>query len=210
MEGALIGLAVAALVGTPHCVGMCGGLAVAGGGSWREQAAWHVGRVGTYAALGALSGAFGDALPGTRWASVFGSVFLVVFALAIAGFVPEPAVRWPGLARTGAWFASRRGVLARLGFGATVGLLPCGLLYSALSVPVALADPMKGALAMGAFGLMTVPSLVLATVGVRRIVSRRPWARKVLAAGVLVAGLSAIGWRQAAVTEAGAPACHEP
>lgn len=207
--GVLVGLGVAALIGTPHCLGMCGGLAVAGGGSVKEVAAWHAGRIGTYATLGALSGAVGHALPGTAWASVVGSILLVVFAAALAGLLPEPAVRWPGLARAGAWFASRRGVLARLGFGATTGLLPCGLLYTALAVPVTLADPLKGALAMAIFGLATVPGLTFATIGLRRLIANRPWARRVLALGVLASGLVSIGMRHHAVTETGAPTCHD-
>lgn len=203
-----MGLVAAALVGTPHCVGMCGGLAVAGGGDAGEQGAWHAGRIGTYGALGAISGALGHALPGAGWASALGVLLLFVFAGALAGLLPEPAVRWPGLARAGAWFASRRGVWARLGFGATTGLLPCGLVYSALAVPVALADPVAGAAAMVVFGLATTPTLVLATVGLRRALNRRPWTRKLLALGVLVSGLAAIGLRGNAASVEGAPACH--
>lgn len=209
---ALFGLVVAALIGTPHCLGMCGGLAVAGGGRGLEQAAWHAGRIGTYATLGALAGAVGHALPTPGWAGAVGMVLLVLFAAALAGFVPEPAIRWPGLARLGRWLAQRRGLAARFGFGATTGLLPCGLLYTALAVPVGLADPLYGALAMALFGLGTVPALVLATTGLRRVVAARPWARKLLAAGVLASGLWSLGFRQAAladVAEGEVPACHD-
>ena len=209
---ALFGLGVAALIGTPHCLGMCGGLAVAGGGRGLEQAAWHAGRIGTYATLGALAGGMGEALPTPGWAGAVAMMLLVVFAAALAGIVPEPAVRWPGLSRLAARLARRQGVLARFGFGATTGLLPCGLLYTALAVPVGLADPLLGALGMALFGLGTVPAMVLATTGLRRVVTARPWARKLLAAGVLASGLWSMGFRQAALAdtaEGEVPACHD-
>lgn len=212
---AFFGLLVAALIGTPHCLGMCGGLAVAGGGRGLEQAAWHLGRISTYATLGALAGALGHTLPGPQWAGGVGMVLLVIFAAALAGFVPEPAVRWPGLAKLGAWLAQKRGLLARFGFGATTGLLPCGLLYTALAVPVGLADPLKGALGMALFGIGTVPAMVVATTGLRRVVAARPWARKLLAAGVLASGLWTLNMRHAHsadVADGGedhVPACHD-
>ena len=52
----LIGAAIASLVGTPHCLGMCGGFAAASAGSPAHLAAWHAGRLSTYAALGAVAG----------------------------------------------------------------------------------------------------------------------------------------------------------
>jgi hypothetical protein len=45
--------------------------------------------------------------------------------------------------------------------GVALGFLPCGFLYAALAAAAATADPLQGALAMLAFGLGTVPALVL-------------------------------------------------
>jgi len=44
--------------------------------------------------------------------------------------------------------------------GALWGWLPCGLVYSMLAWSLAIADPLQGALLMGAFGLGTLPALL--------------------------------------------------
>lgn len=193
---ALLGAAfLAGLVGSPHCVGMCGGFAVACGGI-RKGLAWHAGRLGAYAVLGALAGGFGAALPGPAWiASVVSGALLVWFAAALAGFVPEPALRIPGIGRLTGRAAGADGTGARLLLGVSTGLLPCGLLWAALAIPVASGSPVVGAAAMVAFGVGTAPALLALTGGVRRFTLRRPWARRALAAGVLVLGLLSLGLR---------------
>ena len=112
---------------------------------------------------------------------------------------------------TAAGRLARRGDLpSRVAFGAINGLLPCGLVYATLSLPVAAADPAVGAAIMATFGLLTVPALVL-SLGLRRAVGRSLFARRILAAAVLVAGLGALSVRAglgaAAGPGEGAP-CH--
>ena len=48
----IAGAGVAGLVGSLHCIGMCGCFAVACGGSARESFFWHAGRLTTYVVLG--------------------------------------------------------------------------------------------------------------------------------------------------------------
>ena len=50
---------VAGLIGSIHCIGMCGSFAVACGGTARQSFFWHAGRLTTYMILDALAGAFG-------------------------------------------------------------------------------------------------------------------------------------------------------
>ena len=47
-----------------------------------------------------------------------------------------------------------------LGLGLLLGLLPCGLLYSALIAAVSRGGPLEGALALLVFGLGTAPALL--------------------------------------------------
>jgi len=75
------------------------------------------------------------------------------------------------------------------------GFLPCGLVYSALSIPIAIASPSGGALAMVAFGAGTVPALAAAALAFRRITTRSLFARRLVAALVLLAGLGSIALR---------------
>ncbi len=85
--------------------------------------------------------------------------------------------------------------------GVVNGLLPCSLVYAALAVSVAVGHPVWGALAMVAFGFGTVPTLSVIALGVRRIVARDIRVRRLVAAGVLAAGLWSIGLRQGILGE---------
>lgn len=188
---------MAGLVGSPHCVGMCGGFAIACGTKGAKVLPWHIGRLCTYGVLGAVAGALGSAIPGPRGIGAVISAALVIwFAAALAGVVPEPRVTIPGLSRLAAGLANRNSGLARFGFGLANGLLPCGLVYAALSIPVATGNPLYGAVTMMVFGAGTVPALTLLVVGARRLVLRSLGARRALAAGVLIAGLWSVATRQ--------------
>lgn len=207
---------VAALAGSPHCLGMCGALACAAGGRADQQAAYHLGRIATYAALGAAAGAMGGAIPGPAWlGSAVAAVFLIGFAASLAGIVSEPKVALPGLTALGARLAQRVDVPSRVAFGVVNGLLPCGLVYATLSIAVASGGAASGALVLTVFGLATVPALAVATLGLRRVVAGSRGARRALAALVLVSGLGTLGFRAGVFTPASAadvesdvPPCH--
>ena len=196
MIGTLGAALAAGLVASPHCVGMCGGLASACMRPRGGLFLWHAGRLTTYAVLGTLAGAFGAVLPGPAWVpGAVAAALLLWFALAIAGVAPEPRppVAWMG--RAGARLAGRAGPASRYLFGSLTGLLPCGMVYAALSVPLALRDPLFGALAMVAFGAGTVPALVLFPTALRALAARGVWQRRAVGVLVLAAGLYAIGMR---------------
>ncbi len=203
---------VAALVGSPHCVGMCGSLACAASGGASDMVAYHTGRIATYAALGALSGALGQSLPGPPWVgSLVAAALLVGFAASLAGILPDWKPSIPGLGVAGARLARRSGWSARAAFGVVNGLLPCGLVYATLAVPVALADPWAGAAAMTLFGVGTVPALLVAAWGLRRALAHHRWSRRALAAAVLVSGLASLAHREGLFSSAGAsPATEQP
>jgi len=165
--------------GFGHCVGMCAPFVLlvsrrfaapdAGRATALGAQLWYTGgRVLTYAVLGALAGFVGGVveLAGSllglqRTASVVAGAVLVLEALlGLAGAGP--------LADTGGGrlFARVSRALGRrvpghpLGLGLLLGLLPCGLLYSALVAAAARGGPAGGALALLAFGLGTAPALL--------------------------------------------------
>ena len=171
-------LTLGLLGGFGHCVGMCSPFVLfvsrryaapeAGrAAAFRAQLWYTAGRVLTYAILGAIAGALGGvvqlagALLGLqRAASVVAGAVLVLWALvALSDLVP-------GLQTGGSLFAK---VAARLkgrvpghpfAIGLFLGLLPCGLLYSAVIAAVARGGPLEGALALTLFGLGTAPALL--------------------------------------------------
>ena len=208
------GALLAGVVGSPHCVGMCGGFAVATGTTVRGGVAWSAGRISTYAVLGAIAGSVGALVPGPGWVgTALAAALLVWFALRLAGVGAAVTPSLPWFTRAAGHLLRRRSSLGRFAFGAVNGLLPCGLVYAALALPISVADPLAGALVMAAFGLGTLPALALAVAGLRRLTSASLGARRVVALVVLVTGLGSLAlradlappgtWRPVADTE-----CH--
>lgn len=171
-------LTLGLLGGFGHCVGMCSPFVLfvsrryappEGGrrAAFVAQLWYTLGRILTYVALGALAGALGGvvqlagALLGLqRAASVVAGATLVLWALvALADIVP-------GLAGGGKLFARVAGVLKGrvpshpFPLGLFLGLLPCGLLYSAVLAAVARGGALDGAAALALFGLGTAPALL--------------------------------------------------
>lgn len=186
---ALLGISLAlfgtALVGGfAHCAPMCAPFVLlqmpdeSGGAALRRLAqgllpGYHLGRLTTYAGLGALLGAWGDVLGllgGTRW------VLAVLLALAALGFLLQalkpvlprsqnavgPSLAAP-LTRLATPLLRQRGAVASYALGVVLGFLPCGFLYAALLAAAATGSALGGAFAMAGFALGTVPAL--ATVG---------------------------------------------
>jgi sulfite exporter TauE/SafE len=151
----------------------------------RDTALWHLGRMTSYASLGALAGAFGALMPGPSWLAAAVSLGLMLwFAAGLAGLVPEPRVVLPGIRQLGAAVAGSSAPTMRYAFGVVTGLLPCGLVYATLGI------------AMITFGLGTTPLLSAVALGVRRVVARDIRVRRLLAAAVLAASLWSVGMRQ--------------
>jgi sulfite exporter TauE/SafE len=215
--GLLLGLLLAGAAGsTMHCVPMCGGfvlgqvadrmvrLPVGRLCEWRRVGTgallpYHLGRLTTYAALGAVSGVGGAALGRLPWLGfasdallLLGAALFVAHALrrlvpGAVKFVPIPDHAPAGFARAIA--RGTAGISGGYPLGVALGFLPCGLLYAALATAAASGNPALGALAMLAFGLGTVPALMV--VGVAGQVVGRRWQKGVTAASPAVMLLNA-------------------
>jgi uncharacterized protein len=183
------------LVGGLHCTTMCGGfaLSVMHRSGKMGTVLYTAGRLTTYAALGALGGGFGALLlPLEQVGAVLSAILLIWFAARLAGVV-RPL---PGLP------AALHKVLGPLGkvvgrggpfaLGGLTALLPCGLVYAALALPVAGASWWQGALMMVTFGLGTAPALTALSLGGARLADWSPGVRRGLAAVMVLAGLWAL------------------
>lgn len=178
------------LLGSAHCLGMCGPFALAIGAratTWQgnlvRQACYTVGRVFTYSFLGACAGYGGASIShnSPAWVrvpavlSIVAGAFLVYQGLTTAGVLPSlSAWRLTGQARavqpclSASFFASflkspsRRGVFLA---GLLTGFLPCGLVYAFLTLAASSANLFVGALTMAVFGLGTSPIMMLTGLG---------------------------------------------
>lgn len=191
----LLGVLGASLLGSLHCVGMCGGFVAfysAGDNSrgirrGASHATYHLGRLVGYAALGGLAGSIGAAvdLAGSaigvgRIAAVVAGVVMILWGLAlllVALGVRLPKARWVAAAqqRVVPLLAglSRKPPVVRAGLlGLASGLLPCGWLYAFAVTAAGTASALWGAIVMMVFWLGSVPVLLGLGLGVQSLAAR--------------------------------------
>jgi sulfite exporter TauE/SafE len=194
MLGLFAAVLAASLVGSPHCAGMCGPLAVLAASapacrsSWRRLlGAYHGGRLVGYASLGAVAGAFGAAvdlsgglLGAQRVAATAAGAAMIAFGLWSLLRLHRGSSLHVGLPRgwDGLLRAAHRRVMRltptrrALGIGLLTVFLPCGWLYAFVIVAAGAASPWLGAAAMGSFWLGTLPALTAVALGVRSLAGR--------------------------------------
>lgn len=171
------------LLGSAHCVGMCGGFALSiGAASGRamhnlsRQLVYSAGRIATYTTAGAIvafaglrvTQALSSLVPIQAILALAAGVLLVIQGLSAAGIwrrqviaAGHPCLLPPFLQtflRAGGW-------LGTFMSGVFTGFLPCGLVYAFLALAAATQNMLAGWLTMLAFGLGTVPIMVLTGLG---------------------------------------------
>lgn len=206
-----LALFLVGLLGGTHCVGMCGGivgaLTLGGAPRWRIHLAYNAGRIASYALAGAVAGALGAAslaagkAEGVRLGLyALANVMLVLLGVYLLGVVQVllPIERlghhlWRRLQPLGRRFLPAQSVAQAFPLGLLWGWLPCGLVYSALASALTASSATRGAAMMLAFGLGTLPNLLLAGMLLARLNEfvRRVAVRRI--AGLLVLGFGLYG-----------------
>ncbi len=182
-ELTLVTVFAAGLLGSAHCLTMCGGIATAvgasraGGRSRWQSVLYQIGRVGSYSLAGAIAGALGAGglhIVTARDGEVLRlatALVVIVIGLDIALGTGQRA-RWlRAPERLGARFWRVIAPLGRLqahvppatralALGLIWGWLPCGLVYSALLAAGVAGSAHAGAATMLAFGLGTAPAML--------------------------------------------------
>jgi len=207
----LISAFVVGLLGGVHCVGMCGGIVGAlsfGAASHRQLPillAYNAGRISSYALAGALMGALGFYFSGLlpvqaaqRFLLSVAGLFMVLMGLYLAGWwnalshiERAGGALWRKIEPLGRGLVPVRSIRHGFVLGLLWGWLPCGLVYSALVWTVSAGGAWEGALLMLAFGLGTLPNLLLMGVAAAQLNRwvRQPVVRAVAGALVMVFGL---------------------
>ena len=202
---------VVGLLGGVHCVGMCGGIVGAlsfglpGERNLPILLAYNVGRISSYTLAGALMGALGFYFSGLlpvqtaqRVLLSFAGLFLILMGLYLAGWwnvlsrvERAGGVLWRRIEPLGRGLLPVRSVRHGLLLGLLWGWLPCGLVYSALVWTVSAGGALDGALLMLAFGLGTLPNLLLMGVAAAQLNRwvKQPAVRAVAGTLVMVFGV---------------------
>lgn len=169
------------LFSSAHCVGMCGGImgalslaipANAEARRWLILLSYNLGRIFSYAVMGAIVGIFAQQITesgGAVWLRWLAGLLLIAMGLYLANWwrgltYLETGGRylWDYLQPLGKALMPVDNATKALALGGIWGWLPCGLVYSALAYAMAQGDAIGGGLVMLAFGLGTLPA-VLAT-----------------------------------------------
>ena len=181
-EYSLLAALITGLLGGVHCVGMCGGIVGAfslqlpGKGSrFGYHLAANLGRLASYVIAGIIAGALGSTsvflsqlFPVEKILYVIANLVLIALGLHLAGI-------WSGVlilesAGGGVWrrlqplfkkLVPIRSIPQAFGAGMVWGWLPCGLVYSVLIMALASGSALHGGFTMLAFGLGTLPNLLL-------------------------------------------------
>ena len=184
-----------------HCVGMCSAVVVLldRQSSFQEnKSAWvlaHLGRITTYALLGLIVGALGQSLwmfsaDLPRIQGILSILFAVIafyMALAFLGIAKSPELLFSGLVSK--WGQAMRGLKSPEPFiaGLLWGLLPCGLVITALIPAITSGNAIQGALNMIVFGVATVPSLFAVKWLAQKTISRT-WSRSLASVVTMLFG----------------------
>jgi sulfite exporter TauE/SafE len=219
-EITLLSAFLVGLLGSTHCLGMCGGIVSAltlgltqdiRRSPWSLAPyllAYNAGRIASYVLAGAALGALGAGVFGlapkveARWlVKLVTGAFMIALGLYLAGW-------WPGLQHLEKWggaiwkrieplgrrFLPVNRPLKALGFGLVWGWLPCGMVYAALAWALAAGSAAQGASLMLAFGLGTLPMLLAIGAAAEWLKDfvRHPWVRRAAGLTVLLFGLYTI------------------
>jgi sulfite exporter TauE/SafE len=220
------------LLGSSHCVGMCGGFVITLGATQprlsenlRRQIAYALGRVFTYSVAGAAAGYGGWRLAYhlQPLINVQAILFLVAGGLLIIqGLLAAGVLSFPWPASTSCPGArSFAGLLRTPGLGVAFiagllnGLIPCGLVYAYLALAISTGTLVHGLLTMAVFGLGTLPVMVILGCGSsllslhsrRRLFQIAAWC--IVLTGVLSVYRAVVFIQRFGLIEpSGCPLCH--
>jgi sulfite exporter TauE/SafE len=168
------------LVGSLHCIGMCGPIAIAlpvpdstNISFFTGRILYNLGRVVTYSFLGAIFGLLGGRIALAGAQQVVSIILGVVIIIAVllpqkyknyfAQHLIVQKLAQPLKENIGMLF--KKGTFSAMFLiGILNGFLPCGLVYVALAGAIASGDAISGAAVMILFGLGTVPAMFAATI----------------------------------------------
>jgi sulfite exporter TauE/SafE len=184
-ETGIVAAFLIGLLGSTHCIGMCGGIVGACVLSLPQQVrgsalhlaaylgAYNAGRLASYTLAGGVVGFLGGQATGLlsvelarRVGITVSAGFLILLGLYLANwwralgvFERAGARLWRFIEPAGRRFFPVRSLARALGVGLVWGWLPCGLVYTALVLALTSGSAVEGAIVMAAFGIGTLPML---------------------------------------------------
>lgn len=162
------------LLGSLHCIGMCGPIALAlpvYNGQPKKliagRALYNLGRLTTYSLMGGVMGMIGHGITLAGFQQIFsigiGAVLLLFLFFPKLSLLANRSYPSNLLSRLKTFFIRtlrRKSLMSQFMAGIANGFLPCGLVYVALAGAIVSGKAAMGALYMGLFGLGTFPMML--------------------------------------------------
>ena len=171
-------------IGSGHCMGMCGGIAslLSMGNAQPSKATpvfYNLGRISSYAFFGAIIGGATSSVievasltHSFAWLRLATALFMILLACYIGrwwqGLIMIEKLGqslWQYISPLSKKLLPITSPYKAVSFGFLWGWLPCGLVYSTLTWAVVSGSSLNGALIMVAFGLGTLPAMILVGYG---------------------------------------------
>ncbi len=200
---------IVGLLGSSHCIGMCGGIVgalnmgIASNPGSRPasrfvyQLAYNLGRISSYLLVGLMAGSLGAGLAKLGVNPIIGKLlasgFMIALGLYLANWWRGLAVMekvglklWRHIQPLGQRLFPITSPLQAFLLGTLWGWLPCGLVYATVAWSLTTANALDAALLMLGFGLGTLPAMLLVGSAFNYL---RDWVRSPLirtSAGILI------------------------
>jgi sulfite exporter TauE/SafE len=186
---------IVGLLGSLHCIGMCGPITLALPVFRNAPVSlifsrlfYNLGRTVTYAFMGGLIGLVGQGISlagAQQWLSILAGILLILIVFIPSQISSRLSILKPAhhfttfLKNKFGRLLKRSTVSSTFLIGLINGFLPCGLVYVALAGALAAGGLLEGVLYMAAFGIGTIPLMFVfslagqfISVGVRRRFTR--------------------------------------
>lgn len=194
---------IASILGSTHCVTMCGPIAITVNNSKGYMSLYHIGRLISYLILGTVAGLLGETFLSNNFPIIStGSIILISIFFIYTGyklimgkpleFLPSKTIAYL-MSKPAKWSLSQSRVVKSLTIGIVNGFLPCGWVYIFVIGAVATKSPLYSAVILFIFWLGTVPALSALPYIYKKTLNRAP-KKLAIAAGILliVVGLANI------------------
>lgn len=185
--------------GFTHCIGMCGPFIISQSGHLSKTRdamliPYHAGRIVTYVILAVILASLVNVIAFFSPIRILVIVPLLSFAgiLFIVNAFPKLQIMFPWANKLSLIIGQNhiRKLFSksnnRFLMGMTLGLMPCGMVMGAIMASSAAPTYMSTAISMAAFGLGTIPALIVTAIGGQKLQQKFPNKMPTVRAGFMV------------------------